>query len=75
MPDTEEMIAEGQIMDEEEAIERAERKKLVGYCEKCEVWTKFTRGTDKEECGCGNHFSSVIGHQITTQRTWNPKKK
>lgn len=55
--------------------------KVVGYCEKCEHWTKFdTKSMDVlmngQKCEvCGGLFSSRIGYQITTQRTFNPGLK
>lgn len=56
--------------------ERAERKKLVGYCEPCDTYTKFNSETDKPECeNCGGKFSNKQGFQLTTQRTFVPKKK
>lgn len=56
--------------------EKLERKKLVGYCENCDHYTKFTDGVDKRECEkCGGKFSAKQGFQLTTQRTFIPKRK
>lgn len=55
--------------------EQAERKKLVGYCERCDQYTKFNSETDEAKCErCGGKFSHKQGFQITTQRTFTPKK-
>ena len=57
-------------------VEREERKKLVGYCEHCDHYTKYNSETDPAKCEkCGGKFSSKQGFQITTQRTFSPKKK
>ena len=59
--------------------EREERRKLVGFCEKCDEWYKFT--DDPKDIGsrlcpvCGGRPSPKIGYQPTTQRTFNPKAK
>lgn len=59
--------------DEMDSIAPEERNALVGYCEHCQHWTKFTRGTDVEACEqCQGKFSHQQGLQITTQRTFNP---
>lgn len=56
-------------------VEQAERKKLVGYCESCDHYTKFNSETGPTHCEkCGGKFSSKQGFQITTQRTFTPKK-
>jgi rRNA maturation endonuclease Nob1 len=56
-------------------VEAAERKKLVGYCENCEHYTKYIVGVNPEVCEvCGGKFSTQHGHQITTQRTFNVSK-
>lgn len=48
--------------------------KVVGYCEACDYWTEFDTKTDPWQCErCAGRFSSRIGYQITTQRTFNPK--
>lgn len=55
--------------------EQEERRKLVGYCERCEHYTKFNSETDPAECEkCGGKFSNRQGFQLTTQRTFVPKK-
>ena len=57
-------------------VERRERKKLVGYCESCDVYTKYNGDIDLSVCGlCGGRFSSKSGQQITTQRSFRPNKK
>lgn len=51
-------------------------KALIGYCEKCNVWTKFIRDYTPEWCkNCGAIFSNRVGYQITTQRSFDPKTK
>lgn len=57
--------------------EKIERNKLVGFCERCEHWTKFDRlNNEAERCEkCGGNFSGRIGYQITTQRTFRPDLK
>lgn len=47
---------------------------LMGFCEHCEHWTKFHKvdwlmGCEK----CSGAWSSRIGFQVTTVRTFNPK--
>ncbi len=50
--------------------------KVVGYCEHCDHWTKIDLLFDDKKCEkCGGLFSSRIGYQITTQRTFNPGLK
>lgn len=59
--------------DEMDRITPEERSALVGYCEACQHWTKFTIGIDAEACEqCQGKFSSQSGHQVITQRTFNP---
>lgn len=56
-------------------VEKEERKKLVGYCEGCDHYTKYNSETDLAKCEeCGGKFSSKQGFQITTQRTFTPKR-
>lgn len=57
-------------------VEQEERKKLVGYCEHCDHHTKFHVDRDEAKCEkCGGKFSHRVGFQITTQRTFTPKRK
>lgn len=57
--------------------EKIERNKLVGFCERCNHWTKFDRlKGEPEKCEkCGGVFSGKNGYQITTQRTFRPDLK
>lgn len=59
--------------------EKEERANVVGFCESCDAWYKFTYSYDdqtKHNCpDCGNKPSAKNGFQITTQRTFNPKAK
>ena len=59
--------------------EELERRKLVGYCDRCEEWYKFTDDPDNIESrncpACKGLPSTKIGYQLTTQRTFNPKAK
>lgn len=53
-----------------------ERNKLLGFCDHCKHWYKFTRGTDKETCPkCGGNHSVKIGFQLISQRSFNPAGK
>lgn len=61
--------------DEMDSITADERMNLVGYCESCVRWTHFMISIEEGRCECGSKFSHQIGKQITTQRTWNPKRK
>lgn len=55
---------------------REERNALVGYCEEHEEWFKFTRGVHYERCPkCKAKFSSTIGFQLTSQRTFVEGRK
>lgn len=55
--------------------EKLERRKLVGYCEACDHYTKYIDSDDPAKCEkCGGKFSHKQGFQITTQRTFTPKK-
>ena len=56
--------------------EKLERRKLVGYCEHFDHYTKFVSGEDEAVCEkCGGKFSHKQGFQLTTQRTFVPKRK
>jgi len=54
---------------------------LVGYCEGCDHWTKFDSKSmdvlmNGQRCEkCEGRFSTRVGYQITTQRTFNPTLK
>ena len=69
--------------DEMDHTTPEDRGKLVGFCEFCEEWYKFTRNmnpTPEEELcpKCGGKYSHRIGFQLTSQRSFNPllaKKK
>jgi hypothetical protein len=53
-----------------------ERKALVGFCEKDQQWYRFIDGEGKRICPeCGGRFSTRVGFQITSQRTFNPSAK
>jgi hypothetical protein len=61
--------------DEMDHITPEERNALVGYCENDERWFKFTRGVHHERCPiCKGKFSSQVGYQLTTQRTFKEEK-
>lgn len=59
--------------------EQEERRKLVGYCEHCAEWYKFTDDPENPSVRnhpvCGGKPSSRTGFQLTTQRTFNPAAK
>ena len=59
--------------------EQEERSKLVGHCDKCQEWYKFTyvsHDHPEHSCpACGGKPSARHGYQPTTQRTFNPKAK
>lgn len=62
--------------DEMDSTTAEERKALVGYCEHDQQWYKFIDGNGKRICPeCGGKFSSRIGFQITSQRTFDPSAK
>lgn len=70
--------------DEMDQITADERNKVVGFCEHCEEWWHFTKGTDPDTHTCGTSYSSRHGFQLTSQRSFNeelakkkkfPKKK
>lgn len=47
---------------------------LMGYCEHCDHWTQFHKDDRGDGCEkCHGLFSSRIGYQVTTVRTFNPK--
>lgn len=56
-----------------------ERRKLVGFCESCSEYYKFTDDPDDPSVRlcpeCGGRPSNKHGQQLTTQRTFNPKAK
>lgn len=51
--------------------------KLMGFCDHCEEWYKFTDdGTPEARLhDCGNKPSHRIGFQITTQRSFDATAK
>lgn len=59
--------------DEMDKTTEAERRALVGFCEKDQEWYKFTEPNRMHECG--NMPSNRVGFQITSQRTFNPAAK
>lgn len=70
----------GPTTDEMDSTTAEERGKLVGFCEFCNEWYKFTRGMDmtpeEERCPkCGATYSHRQGFQITSQRSFNPANK
>lgn len=55
--------------------DREAAKNLVGYCEHDDHYTYFNTTTDPNQCEkCGGKFSTKIGFQLTTQRTFNSDK-
>lgn len=62
--------------DEVDSITPEERNALVGYCDRCEEWFRFTRGVHYERCPkCKSNFSNAVGFQLITQRTFTDSKK
>lgn len=58
------------------SAERKERQELVGFCDRCQHYTEFNKENDKELCElCSGKFSTKVGFQITTKRTFIPKMK
>ena len=55
--------------------DREAGKNLVGYCENDDHYTFFNTDRDPQQCErCGGKFSSKVGFQLTTQRTFNHDK-
>ncbi len=56
--------------DEMDKTTPEERNTLRGYCDEDERWFDFTRGIHKEQCPiCKGKFSTMVGFQLTSQRT------
>lgn len=57
----------------------AERRALVGFCEKDQEWYKLTddpKNPASRNCPtCGGKPSHRVGYQLTSQRTFNPAAK
>lgn len=57
------------------AEDREAGKNLVGYCEADHWYTYFNTENDPAACEkCGGKFSSKVGFQLTTQRTFDSSK-
>lgn len=64
--------------DEMDKTTAEERKLLVGYCNPCQEWYKFTDDPDNPASrnhNCGKRPSHRVGFQVTSQRTFNPDAK
>lgn len=58
--------------DEADRITPAERKDLMGFCEKHQKWYEVQgRATHS----CGTKWSNKNGHQLTTKRTFASVKR
>tara|TARA_B100001245_G_C22891839_1_gene429654 strand:+ start:1306 stop:1539 length:234 start_codon:yes stop_codon:yes gene_type:complete len=55
-------------------------KELVGFCESCIEFKYFTLAdgwdffSNPSLCECGHRYSTRIGYQVTTQRTYDSSK-
>lgn len=58
--------------DEADHITPEERKDLMGFCEKCQVWDEVQ---GRSQHSCGTKWSNKNGHQLTTKRTFASVKR